>query len=171
MLNKELAQRFEFRSVRPEDAEQSVELENICFPPHEACSEKDMYERIKTAPELFLVAVEKKTGIVAGLLNGLSTDETDFRDEFFTDITLYDPAGKNVMLLGLEVRPTFQRMGLAKALVSEYARRERENGRTMLTLTCLDQKVEMYKKMGFADHGIANSTWGGEEWHEMGFAL
>jgi hypothetical protein len=25
----------------------------------------------------------------------------------------------------------------------------------------------MYEKMGFIDRGIANSTWGGEEWHEM----
>lgn len=166
-----MTQRFEFRSVRPEDAEQAVQLENICFPPHEACSRKDMYERIETAPELFLVVVEKETGIVAGLLNGLSTNETKFRDEFFTDITLYDPAGKNVMLLGLEVRPEYQRKGLAKALVSEYAKRELANGRTTLTLTCLDQKVAMYQKMGFQDHGIANSSWGGEEWHEMGLEL
>jgi hypothetical protein len=25
----------------------------------------------------------------------------------------------------------------------------------------------MYEKMGFVDRGISNSTWGGEEWHEM----
>ena len=25
----------------------------------------------------------------------------------------------------------------------------------------------MYKKFGLLDLGIADSTWGGEEWHEM----
>jgi hypothetical protein len=29
----------------------------------------------------------------------------------------------------------------------------------------------MYEKMGFADKGIADSTWGGEEWHEMTYQL
>ena len=126
-----------------------------------------MKERIAKAPELFLVAVDRETGLVAGFLNGLSTDEESFRDEFFTDAELYDPKGKNVMLLGLDVLPQYRRQGLGTALVEEYARRERENGRQALILTCLQEKVAMYKKMGFYDAGIANSTWGGEEWHEM----
>ena len=37
----------------------------------------------------------------------------------------------------------------------------------MVLLTCLDSKVEMYQKMGFEDMGIADSTWGGSQWHEM----
>lgn len=31
----------------------------------------------------------------------------------------------------------------------------------------LPDKVEMYKKFGFKDHGIGDSVWGGEAWHEM----
>lgn len=159
--------RFIFRAILPDEADQAVEIEQICFPPHEACSEQHMKERIEKAPELFLVAVDRETGLVAGVLNGLSTDEESFRDEFFTDAELYDPKGKNVMLLGLDVLPQYRRQGLGTALVEEYARRERENGRQALILTCLQEKVAMYKKMGFYDDGIANSTWGGEEWHEM----
>jgi hypothetical protein len=41
----------------------------------------------------------------------------------------------------------------------------------MLILTCLKSKVKMYEKMGFVDRGIANSTWGGEEWHEMSYRM
>ena len=159
--------RFIFRAILPDEADQAVEIEQICFPPHEACSEQHMKERIEKAPELFLVAVDRETGLVAGFLNGLSTDEESFRDEFFTDAELYVPKGKNVMLLGLDVLPQYRRQGLGTALVEEYARRERENGRQALILTCLQEKVAMYKKMGFYDDGIANSTWGGEEWHEM----
>jgi hypothetical protein len=51
--------------------------------------------------------------------------------------------------------------------VYRYSQREKANGRKKLFLTCLEQKVEMYKKFGLQDLGIADSTWGGEEWHEM----
>lgn len=171
MMNTDLQEKFEFRSIKEEEADQAVLIEQICFPPNEACSEKHMKERIVKAPDLFLVAVDKKTGKVAGLLNGISTDEESFRDEFFTDISLYNPDGKTVMLLGLDVLPEYRGQGLATEIVSCYTKREHENGRKKLLLTCLDGKVEMYKKMGFFDNGIANSTWGGEEWHEMGYLI
>ncbi len=159
--------RFEFREIRPEEAEQAAEIERICFPPNEACSREMMIKRVKKAPELFLVAVDRQTGRLAGFLNGLSTDEEAFRDEFFTDADLYDPKGRNVMLLGLDVLPGYRMQGLARELVHLYSEREKERGRGRLLLTCLDAKVEMYEKMGFKDLGLANSAWGGEEWHEM----
>lgn len=167
LADMDLMERFEFRRIRPEEAGQAVAIEQICFPPNEACSEKSMKERIARAPELFLVAVDRETGRLAGFLNGVSTDEYVFRDEFFTDASLHCPDGKNIMLLGLDVLPQYRRQGLAKELVFQYLRHERECGRKMVTLTCLKGKVKMYERMGFIDRGIANSTWGGEEWHEM----
>lgn len=166
-----LEEKYEFRSIRSEEADQAVHIEQICFPPHEACSEKSMKERIAKAPELFLVAVEKETGKLAGFLNGLATDEYAFRDEFFTDVNLYKSDGKNIMLLGLDVLPEYRKQGLAREIVLQYIRREQENGREKLILTCLQNKVKMYEKMGFVDRGIANSTWGGEEWHEMALTV
>ena len=163
--------KFEFRDIRPEETTQAVEIEQICFPPNEACSEKHMSERIAAAPELFLVAVDRETGRIAGFLNGLSTLEEKFRDEFFTDISLYNPAGKNVMLLGLDVLPEYRGQGLAREIVRQYCMREKKNNRQKLILTCLDSRVEMYLKFGFRDDGMANSTWGGEAWHEMSYLL
>lgn len=171
LSNKKLIERFEFRNIHTDEIEQAIAIEQICFPPNEACSEKSMKERIEKAPELFLVAVDKETGKIAGFLNGLSTNEQSFRDEFFTDANLYDPSGKNVMLLGLDVLPEYRMQGLAREIVRQYIIREREHHREMLILTCLQSKVEMYKKMGFRDDGIANSSWGGEEWHEMSCAI
>lgn len=165
--DKNLTERFEFRSIFKNEADQAVIIEQICFPPNEACSEKDMKDRIDKAPELCLVAVDKTTGKIAGLLNGLATDEEVFRDEFFTNAELYEPSGKNIMILGLDVLPEYRMQGLGRELVSQYIRRERDNGRRMIKLTCLESKVNMYKKMGFLDEGISNSVWGGEEWHEM----
>ena len=92
--DKNLTERFEFRSIFKNEADQAVIIEQICFPPNEACSEKDMKDRIDKASELCLVAVDKTTGKIAGLLNGLATDEDVFRDEFFTNAELYEPSGK-----------------------------------------------------------------------------
>ena len=130
-----------------------------------------MIERIAAAPELFLVAIDKETGKIAGFLNGIATDEYYFRDEFFTDASLHNPGGRNIMLLGLDVLPEYRRQGLGSELVYQYLRREREKGRREVFLTCLKSKVKMYQKMGFTDRGIANSTWGAEEWHEMSCTL
>ena len=134
---QKLTEKFEFRNIYADETDQAVTIEQICFPPNEACSEKNMKERIVKAPELFLVAVDKTTGKIAGFLNGLATGESIFRDEFFTNADLYDPNGKNIMLLGLDVLPEYRRQGLATELMRQYAERERVNNRQMLILTCL----------------------------------
>ena len=163
--------RFEFRSVRANEAEEVAEIEKICFPPHEVCSKKDMFERVEHAPELFLVAVDKETGTIAGFLNGIATDEEVFRDEFFTDITFHNRKGKNIMLLGLDVLPEYRGQGLASEIMERYLKREQEIGRKRVVLTCLDEKVKMYEKMGYKDLGISGSVWGGEKWHDMEYVL
>lgn len=166
-----LNERFAFRDILPGEADQAALIEKICFPPNEACSETMMKERVVMAPEMFLVAVDRETGKIAGFLNGLSTNEHSFRDEFFTNANLHDPAGRNVMLLGLDVLPEYRGQGLAKEIVFQYVRREREKGRRMLILTCLESKVKMYEKMGFRNQGVSGSSWGGEQWFEMSYAL
>lgn len=164
------AERFTFREIDPAvpaETERAVEIEQICFPPHEACSRAHMLERMQAAPECFLLAVEKRSGKIAGFLNGIAVNEDAFRDEFFTDASLHDPAGRRVMIAGLDVLPEFRQQGLATELMRRYAQAARERGREALVLTCLDDKVGMYEKMGYRDLGLANSAWGGEAWHEM----
>lgn len=158
---------FIFRDVLPEEAEQVVTIEEICFPPNEACSASMMRERVARAPELFLTAVDRNTGKIAGFLNGIATDEETFRDAFFTDAGLHDPAGRNVMLLGLDVLPEYRGQGLAKEIMARYLDRERERGRKKVILTCLEDKIGMYERMGFCNDGISGSSWGGEQWYDM----
>lgn len=121
-----MSERFEFRDILPHEADQAAVIEKICFPPNEACSETMMKERVVMAPDLFLVAVDKETGRIAGFLNGLSTNEYSFRDEFFTNAKLYDPSGRNVMLLGLDVLPEYRGQGLATEIMFQYFHREYE---------------------------------------------
>ena len=89
----------------------------------------------------------------------------------FPDADQHDPDGTNIMLLGLDVLPEHQHQGLARELMEQYKEREQVKGRKKLILTCLPDKVEMYKKFGFKDHGIGDSVWGGEAWHEMDIVL
>lgn len=170
-VSKTLHDRFEFRDIRQEEAEEAAKIERVCFPPNEACTEEMMFKRVAKAPELFLVAVDRQNGKIAGFLNGLSTNEDIFKDEFFTNADTYEPDGKNVMLLGLDVLPEYRMQGLARELMKQYIKREKEKGRALVLLTCLESKVRMYEKMGFRDNGIADSSWGGEQWHEMSYKI
>lgn len=171
LSDKDLNERFEFRNILQEEVEQAALIEKICFPPNEACSEIAIKERVAVASDLFLVAVNRETGKLAGFLNGVSTDEYSFKDEFFTNAKLHDPTGNNVMLLGLDVLPEYRGQGLAKEIMFQYLRRECERDRKMVILTCLKSKVKMYEKMGFHNKGISESSWGGEQWYEMSYML
>jgi ribosomal protein S18 acetylase RimI-like enzyme len=108
---------------------------------------------------------------MAGFVDGIATDETVLRDEFFTDASLHRPDGRAVMILGVDVLPEFRRQGLAREMLRRYSLREAQRGRRMLVLTCLDDKVGMYERMGFRDRGESASAWGGERWHEMDMPL
>lgn len=166
-----MEEKYEFREILPEEIDQAAEIERICFPPNEACSYEHMAARIRKAPDLFLVAVDKETGKLAGFLNGLATNQKNLTDDFFTNAEVHNPQGDNIMILGLDVLPKHRGQGLARRLVDEYLERERKKGRKMITLTCVEDKVKMYEKFGFENHGIGVSNWGGEQWYEMSIAI
>ena len=86
------------------------------------------------------MAVDKKTKEVAGFLNGLATDEDTFRDEFFTDSTLNDPEGKNIMLLGLDVLPQHRGQGLARELMFQYLTEKRKKEERLFFLPVWKRK-------------------------------
>lgn len=71
------------------------------------------------------------------------------------------------MLLGLDVLPEYRGQGLAREIMMRYLGIEREKGRKRAILTCLEEKVSMYESMGYRNHGISASVWGGEQWYEM----
>ncbi len=170
-MDSDLYERFEFRTIKPGEAEEAALVEQICFPPNEACTKEHMLERIAVAEDLFLVAIDRESGRIAGFLNGIATDEYSFKDDFFVDAGNHKKDGKNVMLLGLDVLPEYRKQGLGRELVYNYCRKEQERGRKRLVLTCLKNKVKMYTGFGFRDLGESASEWGGEKWHEMDITL
>ena len=95
MTDTHISERYEFRNIKQNEAEQAAEIERICFPPNEACSKKHMKDRVAGIADLFLVVIDKENGKMAGFLNGLATDDEILKDEFFTDASLHNPEGKN----------------------------------------------------------------------------
>ena len=52
LSDKELYEKFIFRNIRQEEAEQAAFIESTCFPPNEACSREMIFARVAKAPEL-----------------------------------------------------------------------------------------------------------------------
>ena len=169
--NQQFYEKYELRTIRPDEAEVAENIELACFPPNEACKLPIMKQRVELAPDIFLVAVEKETGKMIGYITGLATNEVHLRDEFFTEPTLHDPEGDNVMILSVAVLPDYQKQGIAREMMQAYLRRENSRNRRLVVLTCLAGKVKMYSKFGFHDCGGSDSVWGGESWHEMAYVL
>ena len=164
---QKLHEKFKFRTVREGEAETATAIEAACFPPNEACILPIMKERVRLAPELFVVAQETATGKVVGFINAIATDEEHLRDEFFTDTSLHNPKGKYVMILSVAVLSEYRGQGLAKEMMQELLKKQKGMGRTAAVLTCLESKIKLYEKMGYTDLGVSGSEWGGEKWHEM----
>lgn len=163
MRNKQ----FIFRIAEKRDADAIVQIEKICFPIEEQIPEQYLRERVELIPDFFLLAEDVETGKIAGSICGLATNKNQFDDCFFTDINSHEPNGKNVMLVGLAVLPEFQKQGLAKELMNQFAAFKKKSGHETFVLTCVESLVPMYEKFGFHDCGLAHSTWGGHAWHEM----
>ena len=51
-MTQENLARFEFRNIKKNEAEQTAEIERICFPPNEACTPEMMHLRVEKVPEM-----------------------------------------------------------------------------------------------------------------------
>lgn len=69
------------------------------------------------------------------------------------------------------MRRSFAGKDYARELMMRYLAREQERGRERAVLTCVDGKVEMYRKMGFEYIGISASVLGDEKWNEMEYRM
>jgi len=170
-MKEKLESLFDFRMIKKEEADKAVSLEHACFPPNEQLPDEAVRERVENIPEMVLIANHKELNELAGMINSTLTNDDAFNDSFFTDLSTHDPNGMNVMITGLEVHPKYQGKGLGTYLMKRYLTMMKEQGRKRAVLTCTEDKIRMYEKMGFRDSGISKSTYGNEIWHEMEYLL
>lgn len=165
--DEKLLKRYQFRPVRPDEAVRLSEIERVCFPPNEVLPAELMQEYVKKIPDQILVAVDRSTDRIVGFASGMIADEEKFRDEFFSDVTLNDPAAQTLFGLSLDVMPENRGQGLAREIVRLYVVWNQVKGCRRLVITAHEDKIGMYEKMGFRDLGVSGSVWGGTSWHDM----
>ncbi|MFC2473731.1 MAG: GNAT family N-acetyltransferase, partial [Actinomyces sp.] len=104
-------------------------------------------------------------------VNGLCTHERDLSDEMYEAPTMHDPDGSWQMILGVATAPAAQGQGLATRLLRTVIETTRVHGRQGLVLTCLDDLVGFYARLGFVDEGLSASHHGGVPWRQMRLTL
>lgn len=156
---------YKIRKVLPEDLDEVVFVESVCFPPAEAAGRSELEERIQGFPDSFFVA--ETDGRIIGFINGAATDSSVITDEMFETIHLHNPDGAYQSIFGLDVLPEYRGRGIASALMKQLIEAAREDGRRGLILTCKDRLLPYYERFGYRNRGISASVHGGAVWYDM----
>ena len=101
------------------------------------------------------------------MVNGMLSDEENLVDEMYENSNMHRDDGKWMMIFGVETRPEFQKRGLAGFLleyVIEEIRKQRKNG---IVLTCKEELLPFYERLGFVNEGVSKSTHGDALWYQM----
>ncbi|MFL6557959.1 MAG: GNAT family N-acetyltransferase [Bacillus sp. (in: firmicutes)] len=153
------------RNVKKEDLSKLVAIENLCFSKEEAATEKAFEERIRLIPDSFFVA--QVDGEIVGLVNGPVIDAVYITDDLFSHIKENPAIGGHQSILGLAVSPYFQKRGVATALLSHLEKEAITSKRETMTLTCKQDLIRFYEKLGYLNCGVSNSNHGGVTWYNM----
>ena len=140
-------------------------IEAACFPAAEAATEKDFAKRLAVYPDHFWLL--EKDGEIVSFVNGMVTDEADLRDEMYADAALHNPSGAWQMIFGVNTLPGYRRQGLAEQVLCRVIADAKAQGRKGCVLTCKEQLVHYYAKLGFENEGVSESTHGGVIWYAM----
>lgn len=171
-VGKEITdRRIIYRWLRPEEIGSIEYIEQVCFAKGERLTREILQQRFERVENSFLVACCPTSNEVIGYISGIHTKELHFKDAFFEDCYLHDPKGKQVMLLGLAVLPKYQKQGIGSALMTRYLQIKKQDGLHQVILTCLEDKISMYKKMGFLLKGPSRSSFGNKSYFEMSYDL
>jgi len=153
------------RNVQAADLEQLLLIENEGFPIEEAATKEAFVERIQLIPDTFLVA--KREGKILGYINGPIINHPYITDDLFERIKENPKRGGYQSILGLAVAKQARNRGIAKILMEKMEELAKENEREGITLTCKQELVSFYEKLGFVNHGMSESQHGGVCWYNM----
>ena len=153
------------RNVTFSDLPQLVVIENLCFTKEEAATKEAFEKRIQLIPDSFFVAEED--GVLIGLVNGPVIETTFITDDLFDNIKENPKSGGHQSILGLAVSPDYQKRGVASELLTHLEIEARASKRESITLTCKDNLIHFYEKLGYVNCGVSNSEHGGVIWYNM----
>ncbi|WHY72398.1 GNAT family N-acetyltransferase [Fictibacillus enclensis] len=153
------------RKVHPADLEQLLVIENEGFSREEAATKEALVERIQRIADTFIVA--ETDGKILGFINGPVINQPYITDGLFKEIIENPKRGGYQSVLGLAVSKQARNQGIAKLLIEKMEELMRENERKGITLTCKQELVSFYEKLGFVNHGISESKHGGVTWYNL----
>ena len=153
------------RNVQITDLEQLLFIESEGFSIEEAATKEAFLERIQLIPDTFIVA--EKEGEILGYINGPVINQPYITDNLFKEIKENPKRGGYQSVLGLAVSKQDRNQGIAKMLIERMEELVEENAREGITLTCKQELVSFYEKLGFVSHGMSESTHGGVTWYNM----
>lgn len=156
---------MEIKNATMRDLGQITAVEAECFPAAEAATEADFRARLRVYPNHFWLLFDGD--ILAGFVNGMVTDEPDLRDEMYENAALHQEEGRWQMIFGVNTVPQYRRQGCAERILRQVIAEAGHQGRAGLVLTCKQELLHYYGKLGFVDEGISRSTHGGAVWHQM----
>jgi ribosomal protein S18 acetylase RimI-like enzyme len=156
---------LKIRNVKMEDILELVAIEQLCFTKEEAATREAFEKRIQSIPDSFFVAEED--GVIAGLVNGPVIAKAFITDDLFSDLKANPATGGHQSVLGLAVSPSFQKRGVATALLAHLEKVAREKNRETIILTCKENLIHFYEKHEYINIGVSNSKHGGAIWYNM----
>ena len=156
---------MKIRNATIEDLKSITAVESTCFPEEEAASESDFKNRLTVYPNYFWLLEDN--GKLIGFVNGMVTNEPIISDEMYEDANLHNENGQWQMIFGVNTIPEYRRQGCAERIINKVIDNAKKQGRRGLVLTCKEKLLHYYKKFGFKNEGISQSTHGGAVWYDM----
>lgn len=153
------------RNVQITDLDQLLFIEDEGFSIEEAATKEAFVERIQLIADTFIVA--EKEGEILGYINGPIINEPYITDDLFEEIKENPKRGGYQSILGLAVSKQARNQGIAKILIEKMEELIEENEREGITLTCKQELVSFYEKLGFVNHGTSESKHGGVSWYNL----
>ena len=153
------------RHAAMEDVEAIAELERICFPPAEAATYEQFAERVRAYGDGFWLL--EQDGNLLSFVDGMATDERELTDGMYENPHLHNPDGAWQMIFGVNTRPDVRRRGIAMFVLERVILDSFLAGRQGLVLTCKEQLLGFYARLGFVNEGISSSEHGGAVWYSM----
>src|ERR1700733_10703331 len=128
--------------------------------------------RQSIAPSLFLGVFQPPRTIIGYVVSTLSSASSLSHESMSTHI----PGGSSVCIHSVSVMPSFQRRGIALALLKEYVERvKRRTGALShvdrLLLISHEELCGLYAKAGFEMAGKSHVVHGNRDWFEMRLIL
>lgn len=153
------------RSVQAKDLEQLLLIEREGFSKEEAATKEAMIERIQTIADTFIVA--EKDGEILGYINGPIIHQPYITDDLFETIGENPKTGGYQSILGVIVSQNARKQGISRILIEKMEELAAENNRQGITLTCKEELISFYEKLGFVNHGLSKSQHGGVSWYNL----